>query len=109
MARYLVTQSKKDIVVLLPMDKFNSQKRTIEVSEDLFLAPPKAISSNAGLKLMMRLSKTSIGRSKDGFVTDGCKTTGINYDDAIASICNKEFSEIFEDFYCILRKHGITF
>lgn len=90
------------------MDKFNGQKKVIELSDDLMVEPPESLSTSAAMRLMMRLSKTSVGRSKDGFVTDGTKVIGIKYDDAIASFCNGNFSEHFEEFYCILRKNGIT-
>ena len=60
-------------------------------------------------KLLHKILKTEIQRTKDGLVADKYNTLNIRYDDAIVNSCNRLFFNSFEKFYCLLRKNGITF
>lgn len=94
---------------LLPMEKFNEQAKEVDVFSGLLVPPPKGVGLDVCGSLMMRLAKTPVGRSKDGYVTDGGKETDVKYDDALRDISNGIFLDKYERFYCILREHGITF
>ena len=98
--------------LLLPVDGFSKQVKNIKLSSNL--NPHTWLYSRAKdpvklKKLLFKLSKTSIERSKDGFVTDNNGTLNVNYDNAVVSSCNGVFYNSFERFYRLLRKNGITF
>lgn len=114
MSRYLLIpkvdrNSDEDQLALLPMEKFTDQIRTIEVSKGILVPLPVQMNSDMARALLIKLSKSGLGRSKDGFLIAGSKVTNIKFDNAIKDICRGNFSELYEEFYCILRRHGITF
>ncbi len=124
MSRYLLVPSetsngsehfsdKQDSYFLIPTEGFHGAPKVLKL--------PKGLNSNKDIyrkvknkkklrKLLLRLSKTDIGRTKDGFVTDKNNVLhNINFTDAIINSCNGKFFESHEEFYCLLRKFGITF
>lgn len=111
MSRYLMIPSTSDLdkLSLLPMDGITDQMKTIELPHGLTVPLPPDLDTVAVRTLLIKLSKTKLHRSKDGFLIDGTKTLNIKFDDAIRDACNGNFSHFYEEFYCILRKHGITF
>ena len=97
---------------LLPVDGFSKQVKNIKLSSNL--NPHTWLYSRAKdpvklKKLLFKLSKTSIERTKEGFVNDNNETVHVNYDNAVVSSCNGLFFNSFERFYRLLRKNGITF
>ena len=103
----------QDSYVLVPTDGFHGEPKEIKLP--IGLNPIKELYINVKnkkklKKLLLRLSRTDIGRTKDGLVAD--KNTvlhNINFTDAIINSCNGKFFESYEEFYCLLRKFGITF
>ena len=114
MSRYLllpkvIRVSEDDQLVLVPMEKFTEQIRTVDVPKGLLVPLPPEMNSDMGRALLIKLSKSGLGRSKDGFLIVGNKVMNFKYDDAIINICRGDFSDVYEEFYCILRSLGITF
>ena len=113
MSRYLLVPEVKgeeeDKVVLIPMEGITEQIKTTLIPEGLVVSPPSTMNSMTGRTLLIRLAKTTIARSKDGFVTVGKRMLNINFDEVVSDICRGKFSEQFEEFYTILRQQGITF
>lgn len=109
MSRYVMIsrrdQNEEDVCKLLPMDKFNDRVKKVDVPTGLLVNIPKDMS----VGLLTRLAKTPIGRSKNGHVTLSGKETELKFDDVMRDIYYRRFSDEFEEFYCILRKYGITF
>ena len=124
MSRYLLVPSetwnrsarfsgKQDSYMLMPTDGFHGGPKELKL--------PKGLNSNKDIykkvknkkklkKLLLRLSRTDIGRTKDGFVADKSNVLhNINFTDAIINSCNGNFFKSHEEFYCLLRKFGITF
>jgi len=102
-----------DSYVLVPTDGFHGEPKAIKLPKGL--NPNKELFKNVKnkkklKKLLLRLSRTEISRTKDGLVAD--KNTvlhNINFTDAIINSCNGKFFESYEEFYCLLRKFGIIF
>ena len=117
MSRYILLPSKADApgkqsYFLLPVEGFNQQVKNITLPVNLnphnrLYAKVKDVGKLK--RLLFKLSKTDIQRTKDGFVNDNDETVNVDYDHGIVSSCNGRFSSAFEKFYCLLRKHGITF
>ena len=124
MSRYLLVPSEtwnrserfsgtQDSYILMPTDGFHGEPKEIKLPKGL--NPNKELYKNVKnkkklKKLLLRLSRTDIGRTKDGLVAD--KNTvlhNINFTDAIINSCNGKFFESYEEFYCLLRKFGIIF
>ncbi len=124
MTRYLLVPSemwsgsenfsgKQDSYFLVPTEGFHGGVKEIKL--------PNGLNSNKELyknvknkkkikKLLLRLSRTEIGRTKDGFVADKDNVLhNVDFNDAIINSCNGKFLESHEGFYCLLRKFGITF
>ena len=105
--------SKQDSYFLVPTQGFHGEPKEVKL--------PKGLNSNEEVyknvknkkklkRLLLRLSRTDIGRTKDGFVADKNDVLhDINFTDAIINSCNGNFFESYEEFYCLLRKFGIIF
>ena len=117
MSRYILVPGNTNLLglqsyLLLPAEGFSKQVKELKLPPNL---NPHAwlytVVNDVGKlkKLLFKLSKTSIERTKDGFVSDNNETLNVNYDKAIVFSCNGVFSNSFERFYRILRKNGITF
>ena len=105
--------NEQDSYVLVPTDGFHGEPKEIKIPKGL--NPYKELYKNVKnkkklKKLLLRLSRTDIGRTKDGLVADkNIVLHNINFIDAILNSCNGKFLESYEEFYCLLRKYGITF
>ncbi len=119
MSRYILAPgngdsnaSDNEIFHLVPTEGLSEQIKDIELPTDLVprLCNTKTVKSNQILdKLLMKISKVNISRSKDGLVTVGSRIINIKFDDFVVDCCNAEFLECYEELYCLLRKNGITF
>ena len=117
MSRYVLfpggmQNAGKQSYFLIPVDGFSQSMKKVTLPANLcpydwiFL---KVDDTERLKKLLIKLSKTEIQRTKDGLVIDNNDSIMIDYNDAMVSSCNNSFSSKFENFYCLLRKHGITF
>ena len=112
MSRYvLFPGSEPDIFALVPADGFGNQIKEIKLPEGIVHMNifSKVKNRKRLMKLLYKILKTEIQRTKDGLVADKYNTLNIRYDDAIVNSCNGLFFNSFEKFYCLLRKNGITF
>ena len=104
---------KEDSYVLVSIDGFHGEPREIKLPKGL--NPNKELYKNVKnkkklKKILLRLSRTDIGQTKDGLVADkNAVLHNINFIDAIINSCNGKFFESYEEFYCLLRKFGIIF
>ncbi len=97
---------------LVPTEGLSEQMKVIELPTGLVpqLYNVRKVESNQILdKLLLKISKANISRSKDGLVTVGSRVINIKFDDFVVDCCNGQFSECYEELYCLLRKNGITF
>ena len=105
--------NNQDSYVLVPTDGFHDEPKEIKLPKGL--NPNKELYKNVKntkklKKLLLRLSRTDIGRTKDGLVTNKNNVLhNINFTDAIIDSCNGKFLKSYEEFYCLLRKFGIIF
>ena len=105
--------NNQDSYVLVPTDGFHGEPKDIKLPKGL--NPNKELYKNVKnkkklKKLLLRLSRTDICRTKDGVVADKNNVLlNINFTDAIINSCNGKFFESYEEFYCLLRKFGIIF
>jgi len=115
--RILVPTTNSDVpgkqrYMLVPVEGLNEETKIISLPSNLnphewmFVKAKNSINLK---KLLYKLSKTDLQRTKDGFVCDRNETVHVNYDHGIVSSCNGHFSNRFEKMYCLLRKYGITF
>ncbi len=119
MSRYILAPGNGDSETcdnetfnLLPTEGLSEQIKSIELPRALVprLCNVRKVESNQILdRLVMKISKTNISRSKDGLVTVGSKVINTKYDDFVVDCCNGQFLECYEELYCLLRKNGITF
>ena len=105
--------SKQDSYFLVPTQGFHGEPKEVKL--------PKGLNSNEEVyknvknkkklkRLLLRLSRTDIGRTKDGFAADKNDVLhDINFTDVIINSCNGKFLKSHEEFYCLLRKNGIIF
>ena len=102
-----------DSYSLVPAEGFNEQSKSIQIPSGLNPYDniyTRVKNKNKLKRLLLKLSKTEIGRNKDGFVTDGHNVLhDIRFDNAVLDICNGVFLDYYENFYCLLRRFGITF
>ena len=105
--------SKQDSYFLVATEGFHGGAKELKLPKGL--NPNKELYKNVKnkkklIKLLLRLSRTEIGRTKDGLVADKNNVLhNVNFDHAIINSCNGKFFESYEEFYCLLRKLGITF
>ena len=114
MSRYIIVpqQEGQNIFKLIPTEGLTDQIKEIELPEGIIpnIIDSKHIKSGGDLTdLMLKFSKSNIGRSKDGFITVENKVLEIKFDDFVVDCCNGEFRERYEHVYCLLRNCGITF
>ena len=124
MTRYLLVPSEmwsgsenfsnnRDSYVLVPADGFHGEPKEIKLPKEL--NPNKELYKNVKnkkklKKLLLRISRTEIGRTKDGFVADKNNVLhNVDFNHAIIDSCNGKFLKSYEEFYCLLRKFGIIF
>ena len=100
-----------DNFVLVPTEGLGEREKSIELPKNLVprLSESKIKKETELDKLMMKLSKANIGRSKDGLVTVGSRVMNIKFDDFVLDSSIGKFYDFYEELYCILRKNGITF
>ena len=113
MSRYILFPGSNSRYFLIPVEGFNQSVQEItlpinlDVHNKLF---SEANDIKAFKNLLVKISKTRIQRTKDGKIYDNNNNNiNVDYDRAILDSCNDNFSNDFEEFYCILRQHGITF
>ena len=115
MSRYILIAGNRNVpgqYLLLSAEGFNKQVKEVKLPYNLnphAWVYTKAKDVGKLKRLLFKLSKTNIERTKDGFVHDSNGTININYDNAVVSSCNGVFSSSLEQFYRLLRKNGITF
>ena len=119
MSRYILAPGNGDSETpgnetfhLVPTEGLSEQIKSIELPTGLVprLYNVRKVESNQILdKLVMKISKANISRSKDGLVTVGSRVINTKFDDFVVDCCNGQFSECYEELYCLLRKNGITF
>ena len=116
MSRYILTRKSGDSevdsnenFVLVPTEGLGECEKSIELPKDLVPRLSESKEETELDRLMMKLSKANIGRSKDGLVTVGSRIMNIKFDNFVLDISNGKFSDFHEELYCILRKNGITF
>lgn len=114
MSRYILTPSRiqsndpsQEMFTLAPTEGFNNEPKTIELPKEL--VPKMHKHNESAEKLLSLISKTDIGRTKDGLIAIGNRVFDIDYDDFISDCCERQFKECYENIYCELRKNGITF
>ena len=107
------TRSGSDTYFLVPTEGFQSESREIQLPSGLNPYPKlhlRVTNKKKFKKMLLKLLKANITRNKDGFVTDGNNILhGIDYNNAVVDSCNGNFFKSYEEFYCLLRKFGITF
>ena len=113
MSRYILFPEKQDgIFALYPVDSNESVKH-IRLNKELFdgyRVFKRVYDPEKLVNLLYRIiQKTDISRTKEGLISDENKNLLISYDDALIDSCNSKFNKKYEQFYCILRKFGITF
>ena len=117
MSRYILIpnlqdNSINDIIYVVPTEGITDHIRTVELPKGLLprITNTKQIKSDKKfINLLFKLSKTNIGRNKDGLMTIGSKVLDTKFDDFVINCCNGKFKDDYENVYCILRNYGITF
>ena len=116
MSRYILTHKSgdsevdsSDNFVLVPTEGLGEREKSIELPKNLVPRLSESKKETELDKLMMKLSKANIGRSKDGLVTVGSRVMKIKFDDFVLDSSIGKFYDFYEELYCILRKNGITF
>lgn len=104
---------ESDSFILTPTEGFQKQSREIQLPKGLMSFKKlcaQVIQKNRMRKLFLQLNKSDIHRNKDGHVC--CRNITLDNVDFVSAImdsCNGVFKEKYEDFYCLLRRCGITF
>ena len=116
MSRFILAPKNGDLetngnesFMLIPTEGLGEQTKSIELPKGLVPRLHSGKSNKMLDRLMMKLAKADISRSKDGLVTVGSRVINTNFDDFVLQCCNGQFSECYEELYCLLRKNGITF
>ena len=118
MSRFILAPRDSDLeagtdsFLLLPTEGLSEQIKNVDLPTGIVprLHQVYNVKSSKMLdRLMMKLVKANISRSKDGLVTVGSRVMNTKFDDFILHCCNRQFSECYEELYCLLRKNGITF
>ena len=117
MSRYLLIpksindDSKSEIFTLFPTEGFNEKAK--EITVPINMIPKQSFQNHQQKKtfenFLTKMNKIGIRKNKDGLLNIGNKTTKINFDDFVNNCCRKNFSICYENVYCNLREHGITF
>ena len=104
--------NSEEIFHLMPTEGMTKDVKEIELPVGIIpkISDIKQLKSEEMFKKMLqKLSKANICRSKDGFITIGSRLLDTKFDDFIVDCCNGEFHEKYESIYCIFRSNGITF
>ena len=115
MSRYIIVPKIKEgqnFFKLIPTEGLTEQTKEIELPEGIIpnILETRQVKAESDFSdLMLKFSKSNIGRSKDGFITVNDKVLEVKFDDFVVDCCNGEFREEYENVYCLLRNHGITF
>jgi len=110
MTRYLLAPDNHQYN-LIPLEGFSAKERRVILPNNLLDVTLFNRSQNLKrlIKLVVRLSKVDVSRTKDGFIRVGNDILKINYYDAVVRICNRKFAFQDEELYLLLRKEGLTF
>ena len=114
MSRYILTPGQcqlddptKESFFLVP-EGIGEKPRYIELPKGL--VPQLSPWNRSIANMLLKLSKTNVTRSKDGFLKIRNRVlNNVNYDKFISDCCRGEFSSRYENIYCELRKNGVTF
>ena len=116
MSRYILVPGNESLetkgnntCLLIPTEGLGEEIKYTEIPNTLVPSLQNEKSSKMLDKLMLKISKANISRSKDGLVTVGSRIMNTKFDDFVLDCCNGRFSECYEELYCLLRKNGITF
>ncbi len=112
MSRYILfPQNEPSIFAFIPADGFCNQIKTIRLPDGIAYVNifSKVHNRNQLRKLLYKILKTDIQRTKDGLVADKYSTINTEYDEALVKSCNGIFLNNYEKFYCLLRRNGVTF
>ena len=111
MSRYILLPTDEfNICKLIPCDGINDQEKQVSLLSELnpFDDVYKKILNKKRLsKLALKISKSKIFVNSNGNPTDGYITLDIDFNNAILDLCNNLYSDYYESFYVMLRKHGI--
>ena len=114
MSRYILTPGQcqtddptKEPFFLVP-EGIGEKPRYIEIPKGL--VPRLSTRKSNVTNMLLKLSKTDVSRSKDGFLKIRNRVlNNVNYDKFILDCCSGKFSSCYENIYCELRKNGVTF
>ncbi len=112
MSRYVLFHgSGPGSFALVPADAIGNQIKELKLPDGIvYMNTFTKVRHRTKLaKLLYKILKTEIQRTKDGLVADKYNTLNIRYDDAIVNSCNGLFVNSFEKFYCLLRKMVLHF
>ena len=115
MSRYILTSGVQEmdgtnqIFHLLPVEGLTDKIETVELPKELVPNITNGKNHKKFEKLLMKLSKVEVGRTKDGLLKVENKVKNIKFDDFVVDCCNGVFKDDYESIYCLLRNHGITF
>ena len=111
MSRYIIAPADvtsddptKDVIKLIPTEEIGEKPKQIEIPKGIF----PSVNSRC-LKLLNKLNRADVRRSKDGKVILVNRALQCKFDDFIRDCMAGVFFENYEDIYSHLRKHGITF
>lgn len=111
MARYIISPDNipsddptKDSVILIPTEGIGEKPRQVQIPKNLM----PEIDADF-VKLLEKMSRADVRRSKDGLVILANRVLNLNFDHFIQNCNQGVFSERYEDIYRHLRKHGVTF
>ena len=116
MSRYILVPKSQDSglrdngdFLLVPTEGLTEEPKSIELPRGIVLRLETGKSIIGLDQLLMKMSRSNIGRSKDGLVTIGSRVMDTKFDEFVVDCCKGQFSECYEDLYCLLRENGITF
>lgn len=101
--------------ILLPAEGMNSTAKEIEIPQGLVHDSNaelfKRVRDTDLLKdILLKLAKAEISSDQNGMVKHRSGTLeSTSFRDAVVDSCNGLFKGCYEQFYCLLRNHGITF
>lgn len=115
MSRYLLTSGVQETdnlnhtFKLIPTEGITDQIKNVELPKELVPNISNGNNFKKIDKLLTKLAKINVGRTKDGLIKIENKIKDIHFDDFVTDCCNGRFKNDYESIYCLLRKHGIIF
>ena len=116
MSRYILVPKHGDLelkeneqFLLLPTEGLTEEAKNIELPKGLVPRLQTGKTNRLLDKLLVKISKANISRSKDGLITVGSRVMNTKFDDFVLDCCRSQFSECYEDLYCLLSENFITF